>query len=244
MSILIIDDDEMSRDLLALLLGAEGHTVHTLASGDAALLHLQSHPAPQVVLTDMQMPGIAGSALATALRTVAPAARLIAMSGSQPPAQEVAAFDALLLKPFTTSDFAAALAASTQSQPVSGDSNTLSEQTFASLAAAMPQPQLQQLYAICLDDARKRITRMQAASAADDDPLYRREAHAIKGSCGMLGASHLQALAGLMETSGLPKSGPAPQLAEFVKACDDLERILKARFALSSPLDSNAVGEA
>ena len=39
--ILVVDDDEVSREVLALLLHGAGYAVETADSGDAALLHLQ-----------------------------------------------------------------------------------------------------------------------------------------------------------------------------------------------------------
>ena len=59
--ILIVDDDALSREVLALLLQRAGYAVETADSGDDALLNLQAaHARPQVVLTDMQMPGHLG----------------------------------------------------------------------------------------------------------------------------------------------------------------------------------------
>ena len=53
--ILVIDDDELSREVLALLLQNEGYAVETADSGDAALLHVTTAHLPDVVLTDLQM---------------------------------------------------------------------------------------------------------------------------------------------------------------------------------------------
>ena len=47
--ILVVDDDEVSREVLALLLHSAGYAVETAESGDAALLHLQTADSlPQV----------------------------------------------------------------------------------------------------------------------------------------------------------------------------------------------------
>ena len=67
--ILVVDDDDVSREVLALLLQRMGYAVETAESGDAALLHLQTtNLLPQLVLTDLQMPGTTGSELALQLR--------------------------------------------------------------------------------------------------------------------------------------------------------------------------------
>ena len=58
--VMVIDDDAIMLELLPLLLGAEGHTVRTADSGDAALAllsHLAPDQLPNVVLVDLKMPG-------------------------------------------------------------------------------------------------------------------------------------------------------------------------------------------
>ena len=110
--VLVVDDDALSREVLALLLDDAGYSVETADSGDAALLHLQTaHPLPQVVLTDLQMPGTTGNELALRLRGVCgPATTLLAMSATAPDDGSDRLFDGFLVKPFTMETFAAAVA--------------------------------------------------------------------------------------------------------------------------------------
>ena len=60
--ILVVDDDQGNRDLLARRLAREGYAVHTAADGHAALelLGRQVSPAIELVLLDVMMPGIDG----------------------------------------------------------------------------------------------------------------------------------------------------------------------------------------
>jgi CheY-like chemotaxis protein len=111
--VLVVDDDAMSRDLLGVLMEAEGYVVERAASGDAALALLEEGlPAPEIILADMQMPGITGSELAEALRrSCGPNTLLLAMSGSGSPGKVVSRFDGFLLKPFTVRDMVEAVAA-------------------------------------------------------------------------------------------------------------------------------------
>ena len=67
--LLIIEDDPVSRELLSVLLAVEGFDVLLAESGEEALQQLRSD-AVDVILTDMQMPGISGAELAGKLRTV------------------------------------------------------------------------------------------------------------------------------------------------------------------------------
>jgi len=106
--VLVVDDDEMSRELLQVLLEAEGYVVDTADSGEAALAALRpSAPRPHIVISDMQMPGTTGSALASQLRSATGGSTiLLAMSGSQPSQDDLSQFDSFLMKPFTVEQFA------------------------------------------------------------------------------------------------------------------------------------------
>jgi CheY-like chemotaxis protein len=291
MRVLVIDDDPMSRDLLSVLLQAEGYEVECADSGETALVHLRgSANAPGLVLADAQMPGLAGSRLAGELRhACSPATLLLAMSGSQPPQEAIARFDGFLLKPFSMEQIASALAARNppsgertsrsrraqwtvvrgpagrspsnsklisiqasapepasrrraRSQPqearsaeaLPSDIPVLDETIYQRLAASMSTPQLQQMYAMCIADARARIASMRQLVAASDAAAFIRQAHAIKGGCGMLGATELRQMAAELEANGLQADATEGRQAvnsldELTAACDRLERILGSR---------------
>jgi HPt (histidine-containing phosphotransfer) domain-containing protein len=76
------------------------------------------------------------------------------------------------------------------------------------------------LLAFALDDANTRISRMDRAARAGDDAVFRTEAHALKGGCGMIGALQLQQLAAQAEDEGITKVTLTEwkPLAEFVAA--------------------------
>src|SRR5260370_41516245 len=169
--VLVVDDDSLSREVLALLLDGAGYSVETADSGDAALLHLQTvHLMPQVVLTDLQMPGTTGDELALRMRGLCgPATMLLAMSATAP--DDGAAgreFDGFLLKPFTMETFTAAIAGKTvgaAKDPNGTATTVLDEVVYTKLAGSMRPPQLKQLYTLCLADAECRpATRRQAAA--------------------------------------------------------------------------------
>jgi HPt (histidine-containing phosphotransfer) domain-containing protein len=103
----------------------------------------------------------------------------------------------------------------------------LDESVYRKLTRSMRAAQLEQLYALCLTDAEARLTKMRQAASNNDDAAYRREAHAIKGSCGMVGATELQTLATSMESLGLSDDHVA-SLKEFMVACERLRRMLVA----------------
>jgi DNA-binding response OmpR family regulator len=268
----------MSRELLGVLLQAEGYAVDSADSGESALdLLRRGDPAPDLVLADVQLPGVSGGQFARKLRRACgPATLLLAISGGQPPTQAIALFDGFLMKPFKMEQVAAALRAhplqlqlkshASKSSPAaaspsktaskksmkgmvqeqearstetpqadaSGGNLVLNEKIYQQLAVSMPVQQLQEMYAMCVDDARRRIAGMRRLAADHDATRFVREAHSIKGGCGMLGATELHRLAAQLEAAGLEIPSPsAPEdvnsLDELSAACDRLERMLGSR---------------
>lgn len=84
--VLVVDDDEDTRNGIAELLGLLGHDVFTAAAAPEAIGIFVEHD-PDFVCIDIGLPGMTGHELATRLRTLAGSrhVRLIALSGwSQP----------------------------------------------------------------------------------------------------------------------------------------------------------------
>jgi two-component system response regulator AtoC len=77
--ILIVDDDEALRESLEMILSAEGYTVLTAASGEAALSLLDETDIDAVV-TDLRMPGIDGFDLIPQISRRLPGVPIILMS--------------------------------------------------------------------------------------------------------------------------------------------------------------------
>ena len=234
-----------------MLLDADGHDVEVAVSGEDALARLKQgrsaeQPKPEVVLADMQLPGVSGCELAKALRTATGVGTiLMAMSGSQPAKLALQGFDGFLLKPFGMEGLHAALSCAAEAatvvstETVTGANKVpaLNEDVYAKMAKMMPEAQLSEMYAMCLSDARKRLMQMKRLADAEDDEEFRKVAHTVKGGCGMIGASELYWLAEVAEQDGLANSsmkavgtsGVTALLERFSGACDRLERILERR---------------
>jgi CheY-like chemotaxis protein len=67
-NVLIVDDDEDVRELMARYVGMEGFEVRTAVHGNDALAQLISGLRPQVILLDIMMPVMDGRALLNHLR--------------------------------------------------------------------------------------------------------------------------------------------------------------------------------
>jgi CheY-like chemotaxis protein len=218
--LLLIDDDETTREVLTLLLAAEGWTVTEAASGEEAL-GLAPSIAPEVILSDLQMPGLSGEELASHLRNAFPNKPiLLAMTAT--PKGHVPGYDALLTKPFAPSEVRRISRPPTTPE----QDQTIDPATFQRLRKAMPTPKLRSLYDFALTDAEQRVHRMEAATTANDPTTLRQEAHAIKGSCGMIGATRLRTLASTVEDAGLASSMPPPVFPEFLREINHVRRML------------------
>jgi two-component system cell cycle sensor histidine kinase/response regulator CckA len=104
--ILLADDDAGTRDLVSRALTADGHEVAIATDGLDALEQLKRAPAAcDLLISDIEMPGLDGVGLLKAARAIAPGlrARLISgFEGSQIRADEVGgAAVRCIAKPFT-----------------------------------------------------------------------------------------------------------------------------------------------
>jgi CheY-like chemotaxis protein len=231
----VIDDDDLSREVLELIASEAGFDARSFASGEDALQTLSSAgegERPAVVLSDMQMPGISGGALAKELRAVCGTGTLLlAMSGSAAAEAMLAGFDGFLLKPFSAEELRAACERKTRLSEAAATGDVLNEEVYANFARSMPPAQVSGLYKMCIDDAHKRLQTIRKALAERDDPAYRRTAHAIKGGCGMVGAVELAALAAEMEAHGLKDVHDETPVARFLAASERLGRMLESKVA-------------
>jgi len=107
--VLLVEDEVDIRENTAELLEIMGCQVAQAASGEAALALLDgaSAPRPDLVLTDLQLPGIGGEDLARAVKARLPRARVVFVSGAQ---VESDAADAYLTKPYDAAQLEALLA--------------------------------------------------------------------------------------------------------------------------------------
>lgn len=80
MTILLVDDEEDIRDLLGMLLMDLGYSVRTAENGEAALSSFMESR-PDIILTDIKMPGMNGLALLRAVKKKAPDVEVIMISG-------------------------------------------------------------------------------------------------------------------------------------------------------------------
>jgi CheY-like chemotaxis protein len=101
--ILIVDDDPGLRELMTVILADEGYVVAAAADGHAALRRLATF-APDLLITDLQMPGLDGWRLVRKVRGRYPTLPVLIISATvvpQPPGDTALTARTLILdKPF------------------------------------------------------------------------------------------------------------------------------------------------
>jgi CheY-like chemotaxis protein len=231
-TVLVIDDDPMSLELVAMFLEGEGFVVTTAGSGEEAVALLRKS-AVDVVLTDMQMPGLSGTQLAAAVRETRPKARLISMSATRPHPEVLKSFDGFLQKPFDGAAFSDALKNLGSNAEVVAVASEVAEVPllnrviYDKLAASMKPEQLQELFVVCLEDSRRRVELMREMNPTSDGMRFKAEAHAIKGACSMIGAARMAAIAAELERGEVGGHDLVDAaLDEFLRQCDVLEGML------------------
>lgn len=113
LTVLLVDDDELIRESSGSMLGALGHDNHVVASGEAALAKLEAGFEPEVVVLDMNMPGLSGAETLKRLRAMRPTLPVLLATGrSDQTALELVEYYpyvALLPKPFGKEELCAHL---------------------------------------------------------------------------------------------------------------------------------------
>ncbi len=80
MNILLVDDDEMVLQTIGDFLNRRGHRVKTASDGSEALQTMAAKP-PDLIISDIQMPGMGGIAFLRAIRERFPDLPVILMTG-------------------------------------------------------------------------------------------------------------------------------------------------------------------
>jgi CheY-like chemotaxis protein len=81
-NLLVVDDDELLCETLSEICAHRGHGVRTAMDGFSALGEIR-HRRPQLLISDLHMPGMSGYELLSVVRRRFPAMRVIAMSSMQ-----------------------------------------------------------------------------------------------------------------------------------------------------------------
>jgi CheY-like chemotaxis protein len=237
--ILLADDNEVNQRLGMGLLERQGHQVRVVGSGQDALAALASEPPFDVVVMDVQMPGMDGLQATAALR------RQEAGTGRRVPVIALTAhamqgdrercisagMDGYLTKPISGATLARAIAdvlgRSSAAPPVEDSTPLPGPVATANEAAALDAPALlrrlggnrallAQVVQLFRTDCAKRMSELAAAAACRDWTRLSREAHTLKGTLGNLCANGAYAAALRLEK--LARDQSSAELAEALQS--------------------------
>jgi CheY-like chemotaxis protein len=231
-TVLIIDDDMVSREVMATVLTMTGYTIHTATRGEEALALLEGGTCqPEAILMDAQMPGLNGARLVEELRSRSKAS-IYAMSGSDVADDLKRVVDGHLSKPFGPEALRQLMEQHHPQPPrePEDDAPVIKPETLAQLRGMMPEPAVREIYSAVIDDLDKRVKALQRAMAANDTDEIRRIGHAIKGGCSMAGALEAARLGARLETRGDQLDNVPELLLELKAAGRNLRRMLEAEF--------------
>jgi CheY-like chemotaxis protein len=239
-TVLLVDDDMVSREVMATMLTMSGYAVHTADDGLQALALLAAKAfVPGVILMDAQMPGLSGVELMEKLRSHCQA-RLYVISGSNLKEEIKALADGFLLKPFPPEALTRMLQEQEEQMnpptrpDLDPEETVVNPATLARLREMMPEKAIRQIYEAIVGDVARRISALEAAIEKADWTEARRIGHAIKGGGSLAGASQVARLGDLIESGALePSHGNQPDnnpviLANLRAAASNLQRMLDA----------------
>jgi DNA-binding response OmpR family regulator len=99
--VLVIDDDEDTRELIVELLTVEGYAVRTAPDAEAGLLAIED-TLPALLLLDLQLPGMQGDALLRIVRAAGYTFPIVVVTASPQTAASLTTMDSVVCvaKPF------------------------------------------------------------------------------------------------------------------------------------------------
>lgn len=232
-TVLLIDDDLISREVIATILTLNGYTLHTAADGSAGVKMLDEKKCePQVILVDVRMPGLNGIELIAELRKRKKAG-IYAISGSSLPKELESVVDGFLLKPFSPEALQTLLDDHKPPPPSDlslAEEPVVSAKILSQFRQMMPEPTVRDVYVAVIADLKKRSVALDQAITQGNAAEVRRIGHTIKGGCGMAGARQAARLGALLEAEGDELNNSAAIRHELERAQENLERMLEVEF--------------
>lgn len=208
-TVLLIDDDMVSREVMATMMTMSGYDVHTAADGMQAVEMLEGKVCvPNIILMDVQMPGLSGLELMKRLRKLSKG-RLYVISASNTAEAVLAAADGFLMKPFPPEavtrmiEEQEALARPAGGAGLDPGETVVNPETLAQLREMMPDAAVRQIYEAIIADIGRRTAALEAAVERQDWAETRRIGHAIKGGGSMAGALQVARLGEKIESGAL-----------------------------------------
>jgi signal transduction histidine kinase/CheY-like chemotaxis protein len=245
--ILLVEDMEINQDIACAVLSAAGHQVDLATDGAEAVAAVQVKTY-DVVLMDIQMPGMDGLTATRRIRELTTRARavpIVALTANVLPFQIAELHAAGMCdhvgKPFRRYDLLAAVdrafrglneehSAESRAIGSDGEGETFSQLVYVDLEAAIGSPGVQRLLGKLSAGLRVRLT--GGWVKPDERELLRRDAHMLISSTGMIGFTRLSRICREIETACDGGGDLTALLARYAKvreaALDKIETLKAA----------------
>lgn len=238
-TVLVVEDEDVTRLSLETRLHIAGHRVHAAASMEEAQHLMEGVLVPDVVVSDMFMPGGSGLSLVASLRGDPDRADIpvIFLSGRALPG-DVAAGTALgatyLDKPVSMADLTAAIEAALDTAAgARGEALRTVAQDLVDLDDEQERELLVRMLGAFLETAPGMATALGEALEAGDPIAVEEGAHKLRGSAATLGAQPLARLCEQLEEAARAGRSPLPAPAvaaltrELTLTCDAFEDLAR-----------------
>ncbi len=243
--ILLAEDTPVNQKVIVELLKRQGYQTHVVADGAAAVAATLARPYDLVIM-DWQMPGMDGLEATRQIRgREGPNQRvpIVAMTAhaleTHRAACLAAGMDDYLTKPVEPRDLTRVLerwaggatAADTAGhKPTSGDGLERVRSRLAAFRRGLPGETIAELMDVFVDDGNRSLADLRGAVRDANPALVARHAHALRGTCTVLGTDKACALLRALELQGEQGNieGAGALLDQMAEEIERIEAVLAA----------------
>ncbi len=225
--VMVVNDDAAQLTLLSALLKKDGCLVTSCSSAEEAMEGLESLGEMDLLITDLNMPGLSGLQLLYRLRELDIGLPVLVISASEHESARarIEREKGHLLAPYTITKVRAAAKAllkgektpHTEAEPVA-PGQEIDEEAVAKLRMVGGATLVTKVVGMFLAKTPNNLSTIRSAIDEGDHHTVERTAHTIKGSAGMLGARTVQKAA-----KNLELAGSAQELSNYTPLADALE---------------------
>ena len=231
--VLVVDDVQVNGEVLVSRLAALGADGRWVGSGEDALRVCSIGEPFDLILMDLEMPGMDGYETAQRLCRAGYCTRgsIIAVTAHEDPRTLQRCLDAGMaerrLKPLSREDLLELLHRSTTPGSASG-SGRLDAAVLGELSRELEDPEfLRDMVRWFATSAESRIAEGESATASGDAATVERAAHSLHGLAGTVGALRLQLMARTLEQTARKEGLPAIN-QRWTEAREELHEVLGA----------------
>jgi CheY-like chemotaxis protein len=222
--ILLAEDTRMNREIVSALLEEQGYEVIAVEDGPSALAAFTKQPF-DLVLLDVEMPGMSGLEVAAAIRKADRRVPVLAMTGHREESDRrrciEAGMDEMLTKPVRPADLAEAIGRATGAGTAQPDWSRAVE------ALGGREGLLRRMAAAFVEEAPELMGALRTSIASGDCSAMRRAAHTLYGSLRHFDAGRAVEMADTLEAKA--KSGDSDGVSDLAQELEgELNRLLPA----------------